>query len=134
MNENEQWLYVISELSNELFIVDMNRKEIVQTLSIIEKDCESVGAAIRLSRDGKHLYTTTRGQNLLKHFVYQENWKEVQRIHLDGDGPRDFNLFENFILVGYQNSPYVEKIYLDEKQRIYNKKERISYYKIVCIK
>ncbi|MGN1344251.1 MAG: beta-propeller fold lactonase family protein [Traorella sp.] len=133
VTHDEKVMYVLSELSNELFVVDMNQRQIKQTLSIKLNQDETIGAAIALSHNEKHLYTTTRGQDLLKHFMIEDKVREVQCIHLEGSFPRDFCLLEDCILVGYQNSHFVEKIYLD-KGMITNKKERIAYDKIVCIK
>lgn len=132
-NVEKNELYVVSELNNQLFIVDMKKKYFKQILSIQESDLETTGAALRISQDQKHLYTSTRGQNLIKHFAYEDEWKEVQCIHLNGNHPRDFNLFDHFLVVGYQNSNFVEKYELVDHW-IGKRIGFVEYEKIVCVK
>lgn len=131
--KDEKTLMVLSELSNELFIMN-DQGKIEKTFSIKENEMTTTGAAIRLSADEKHLYTSTRGQDLLKHFVYEKEWKEAQCIHLNGSQPRDFQLFDNFLIIGYQGSCLVEKLQLDQRQYIGEVIQSVAYDKIVCIK
>lgn len=132
--KDETKMYVLSELSNELYIIDLKQRKIIQTLSIKENEDETIGAAIRLSEDEKHLYTTTRGQDVLKHFVLEDEWKEVQCIHLHGQFPRDFQLKGKEMIVGYQKSCLVEKLSMDEHGFIQETKAQVFYDKIVCVK
>lgn len=132
--QDEKELMVISELSNELFIIDAHTHSIIKSFSIKENDEPTAGAAIRLSRDERHLYTSTRGQDILKHFVFEDEWKEAQSVQLNGKLPRDFNLFDDFLVVGYQGSCLVEKIKLDENGYLTDQIEAIAYDKIVCVK
>ncbi len=131
--QDEKQLMVITELSNQLFILD-SKGNVEEVFSIKEKeDVVTTGAAIRLSADEKHLYTSTRGQDILKHFVYDERWQEVQCIHLKGSLPRDFQLFEDALVVGYQGSCLVEKMQLDHDY-VGDVIQSANYDKIVCIK
>ncbi len=132
--QDEKTLYVLSELSNELFVIDMDQKKIIQTLSIKEDETLTTGAAIRLSKDGKHLYTSTRGQNLIKHFVIENNVKEVQCVHLKGEAPRDFNLKDNALIVGYQNTNLIEKYELNDQGNLTKVINKAYFDKIVCVK
>ena len=132
--QDEKTLMIISELSNELFFVDRPSHLITQCFSIKENDVPTTGAALRLSCDEKHVYTSTRGQDILKHFVFDNTWKESQSIHLNGKLPRDFALYEQFIVIGYQGSNLVEKIKLDENRNLTDQIEAVHYDKIVCIK
>lgn len=130
--DEKTWM-IITELSNELLIMDSS-KVIIKKFSIKETDETTTGAAIRLSKDEKHLYTSTRGQDILKHFFFDKEWKEVQSVHLNGKHPRDFNLIDNSIVIGYQNSDRIEKILLDEKGNLSDQIIYSYYDKIVCIK
>lgn len=134
INSDEKRMFVVSELSNELFVVDLTKMDIIQTLSILENGQSTTGAAIRLSKDEKHLYTSTRGQNLIKHFIYEQEWKEQQCFHLNGELPRDFMLTDDSIIVGYQGTNLVEKIQLDNNKNLDKVINQINYDKIVCVK
>lgn len=131
---DEKTMFVISELSNELFVVDMNEMKIKQVLSIKQNDEPTTGAAIRLSKDEKHIYTSTRGQDLIKHFIKKDQWEEVQCFQLNGNLPRDFDVNYECVVVGYQGSNLVEKIYLDEEKNLTNHIEQVYYDKIVCVR
>lgn len=130
--KDESEIYVLSELSNELFI--LKNHKIVQFLSIKQNDIPTSGAAIRLSEDEKHLYTSTRGQNLIKHFIREDIWKEAQCYPLTGIHPRDFNLKSDSVIVGYQGTDLVEIITLDEEKNLKETIHRAKYDKIVCVK
>lgn len=133
-SKDEKEMMVVSELSNQLFIVDLDQGKIIQTLSIINGDEPSTGAAIRLSWDELHLYTSTRGQNIIKHFKKDDEWKEVQSYPLNGNLPRDFELQEDKIIVGYQGTNLVEVIQLDSQMNLVETIKEMNYDKIVCIK
>ncbi len=65
-------------------------------------------AAIRVSKDGRFVYVSNRGNNSIAVFSSDEkgNLSLVQRISTEGDFPRDFNLSddESFVIALNQNS------------------------------
>lgn len=115
-------LYVVSELSNELFIFNVNKNQfkLEQTLSVLpeashlasadgvsKKERESVkkaepaAAAIRLTSDEKFLYISIRGLDILAVINVQgEKAAVIQHSSCGGVHPRDFILSpdENFLL------------------------------------
>ena len=82
----------------------------VQTIKTIPDDwtAHNGAAAIRLSKDGKFIYTSNRGENTIAVFEVQPDFtvKHIQSISTEGDFPRDFNLSsdESFLLASNQNS------------------------------
>lgn len=69
------------------------------------------GAAIRISQDGRFLYTSTRYSNFLTVYAIddQGNLERIQTIDTVGQVPRDFIIdpSESFILVPHQDSDYI---------------------------
>ncbi|GAF35625.1 6-phosphogluconolactonase [Lentilactobacillus farraginis DSM 18382 = JCM 14108] len=65
-------------------------------------------AAIRVSKDGRFVYVSNRGNNTIAVFSSDEKGdvRLVQRISTEGDFPRDFNFSddESFVICVNQNS------------------------------
>jgi 6-phosphogluconolactonase len=81
---------------------------------------ENKGAAIKLSRDGKRLYITNRGENeALMLSVRGEKLRVRQRIPTEGDEPRDIGLLfgERFAIVTNQFSDSVSLYRLSRIRR-----------------
>lgn len=131
---DQEYLYCISELSNELFVVNGN--DIIQQISILPENGESTGAAIRLSKDCKHLYTSTRGMDLITHFEKNNHLFEVKQYYkCEGKVPRDFNFTEDeeYMIIAYQEG-HVECVKLDEQANLSEVCDCVDLKKIVCIK
>ena len=104
----------MGELSSKLEVLKYNSKDAsfkhLQTLKTIPEDwtAHNGAAAIRISNDGKFVYTSNRGENTIAVFEVQPDFtvKHIQSISTEGDFPRDFNLNqdENYLLASNQNS------------------------------
>ena len=111
---NGNYAYLLGELSSKLEVLKYNSKDAsfkhLQTLKTIPEDwtAHNGAAAIRLSNDGKFVYTSNRGKNTIAVFEVQPDFtvKHIQSISTEGDFPRDFNLNqdENYLLASNQNS------------------------------
>ena len=133
-NHDQSLLYVISELSKELFVYDMNQNTFIQQISLLENDQEGSGAAIRLSSDGKHLYTSVRYADILTHFEWgEQGWQPKQYYHCRKT-PRDFILSEDTLIAAYQDENFVEKLSLDENKNVDQVLCTLPLEKIVCVK
>ena len=109
-----KYLYVINELNSTITVLgrkaDYSYTEL-ETLSTLASDFdgESFCADIHLSKDGKYLYGSNRGENTIVIFkVDQANGKleVIGRESVQGDWPRNFGLDPtgNFLLVANQRS------------------------------
>lgn len=112
-NPNGIFFYVLHELDASLSVYSFykGRAELIQQTSIAarEEDCVNGAADIHLSRDGKFLYATNRGNvNTITVFKTHANGKinYVQQIGTAGEVPRNFAIGpkDNFVLVAHQNS------------------------------
>lgn len=111
---NGKYAYLLGELSSKLEVLKYNAADgtfsHVQTIKTIPDDwtAHNGAAAIRLSKDGKFIYTSNRGENTIAVFEVQPDFtvKHIQSISTEGDFPRDFNLSsdESFLLASNQNS------------------------------
>lgn len=130
---DETRLFVLSELSNQVFVVDLKEKQIIESTTITEYN-QTTGAAIRLSKDEKHLYVSTRGADIIVHYLWDKHLMHQQTYKCSGSHPRDFLLLDDAILVGYQLTSRVEKIKLDHAKNLQEITHVLDLDKIVCVK
>lgn len=106
-------LFLITEISCKLYELELknNKLEILQEISILPKEHvktkNDTGAAIKISNDGKFIYTSIRGHNSISVFKYENSRLElVQNILSYGNTPRDLEIdkTENYLLVANQDS------------------------------
>lgn len=93
-------VYVLGQLSNELFVLEDHgtRFESLQVVSTLEnQEKSSDGAAVRISKDGKFIYASNRGEDTLVVFKTDQMGTLTfqQRISTFGEHPRDFSLSED---------------------------------------
>lgn len=136
LSKDETWLYVVSELSCECFVVNMIEKRIIQQVSILDTaGNDATGAAIKLSKDENHLYVSSRYDDTITHFAVADHQiKAVQYYKTQGKVPRDFELRDDEIMIGYQDSDFVEIIKFDERKNLTNENIRYPLGKVVCVK
>ena len=90
-------LYVFAELNNTVTVVHddgekLHRKQVLSSLP--KQNIESAGAAIRITKDGRHLYVSNRGHDSITLFTIDEQGylTYTQNIATHGEHPRDFAL------------------------------------------
>lgn len=134
-------VYVLSELTYEIFTVEYEDEfEIINRMSAnptLDKKNQH-GAAIRISKDGKNLYTSNRFDNSISVFKIDQygSLTLIQHVSTHGEHPRDFDLSpkQTHLLVAnmnsetctlYQRDTYSGKLTLQQKG--------IFAYEPVCV-
>lgn len=95
------YAYVFTELFVEVYVLTYHKKDgfkiIQKEYSLPEelrdkKTIDNTGAAIRITREGKYLYTSVRGEDVITVFDVQENGHIERRcsVACEGKHPRDF--------------------------------------------
>lgn len=107
-------MYIVGELSSQVNVARINEDtwtfENLGTYKTIPDNFEghNCAAAIRLSKDGKFLYISNRGDDSLVVFKVLNNGKleKIQRISVFGSFPRDFNWDESqeYLVAANQNT------------------------------
>ncbi|MCM0598848.1 lactonase family protein [Periweissella fabalis] len=116
--------YLLGELSSKLSVLTYNQADgsfkVEQTVSTLPSDWTEFNgaAAIRVSKDGKFIYTSNRGHNSIAVFAITENGNHVeliQTISTEGEFPRDFDLnsTEEFVVVANQDTDNVSLLSRD---------------------
>jgi 6-phosphogluconolactonase len=123
-NDSGEFMYLIHELTGEVGVYGEGDKgyEHLANYPLYEDgfDGEQGGAEIRLSKDGKFLYASNRGEvNQITVFGIQEDGKlsKVQRVSVEGENPRNFILSpdEDFLIVANQDSDKLVVFQRDKK-------------------
>ena len=107
-SKDQKYLYLASELSNELFKIDMDTYKVVSSIPVLENNETHVKgtAAIRMSDDEKYLYVSTRFKNVIS-VIDVERFELVEVKDCGGDHPRDFILVDDYLLCANMNSDSV---------------------------
>jgi 6-phosphogluconolactonase len=117
-------MYVICELNSTITVFDVNTDgglSEIQTLSTLGEGFQgkSFCADIHISKDGKYLYGSNRGENTIATFSIGPDGKlaNVGRTTCGGDWPRNFVIDPSgkFLLVGNERSGNISIFTIDEK-------------------
>lgn len=115
-SNNNHFYYVLSELTSEIFVFNYDSNsnlpfKNIQILSSLPKEYkgEKSGAAIRIHKNNKFLYTSDRGNNSLSLFYINSDNGTLEHINTFscmGDSPRDFQIDPtgSFLLCANENS------------------------------
>ena len=99
MDGTGETVYVLSELSSEVFVADLcgEEPEIIQKISFIPESHNGAvgGAAIRMHPEGEFLYASNRGSETIAIFRIDKTSKKLSLVGFqstEGKTPRDFNI------------------------------------------
>jgi 6-phosphogluconolactonase len=98
---NCNYAYVLTELSSEVYVLKYDKdsvfKIIQRTSTLMNSTSESYAGAIRISKDGKFLYTSNRGDDSIAIFIINEDGTVSLNatVNTHGKHPRDFILCNN---------------------------------------
>ena len=98
---DKRYIYAVNELgpSISVFAYKNGKAKLVNTFTIPCANPSASGAAIRISRDGMHLYVSVREENALYlYFVNGEILSFLRKRSCGGDSPRDFNLCGEYLV------------------------------------
>jgi 6-phosphogluconolactonase len=107
-DQAHRFLYVLSELSNELFKIDMSDLQIKAQIPVLKDGVthKEGSAAIRMSQDGRFIYASTRYEDVLS-IIDAGNMELLQVTDCGGSHPRDFVLEGDYLLCANRFSDQV---------------------------
>lgn len=106
-------VYVACELSSKVLVMEYDAETagltLVDEVEAAKDEQKNTTAAIRISKDGKFLYVSTRGADTIATFSIDKNGdrlKKLNTVSTNGNGPRDFELdpSEKYLLAANQDS------------------------------
>ena len=99
-SDDEKYLYVVGELSNLLYVVDMHAKKVINTVELLENGLSYVQDTATIRKKDDYLYVSTRTQDVIT--VLHVSGRDVKRIQVTscaGKQPRDFVIVDDDIIV-----------------------------------
>lgn len=100
-SQDGRFLYLVSELSNEIFVISTADWEILSSMPVLKDGGTHVRgtAAIRLSENGRHVYVSTRGKDVISVLSADgEVLRPEAEFACGGSHPRDFALCGRWLL------------------------------------
>ncbi len=138
-----RFLYVINELNSTITVlsrIDDGSYDPIETQSTLDKNFkgESYCADIHLSKDGKFLYGSNRGENTIVIFkIDSETGKLtlIGRESVQGDWPRNFSIdpTDKFLLVANQKSNNISVFKRDQEKGTLEYLHEIELPSPVCL-
>jgi len=115
LSQNEQTMYVISEYSNKIFIInnDNGKMTLIDSVSTLPENFheESYCSTLCMTADGKYIYAANRGANTIAVFnVFKDGAiNKIGDCPCFGDFPRDISLVNNegYLAIANQGSDQV---------------------------
>lgn len=112
LSPNEDYLYVLNELSNTISAFQLNVKDRTASLqskvNMLPSDFKGVnhGGDIHLSKNGQYLYASNRGHNSIVSFKVDGGKLELKSHTKTGDIPRNFTFTKDgaYLFCANQNS------------------------------
>ena len=133
-SDDGEYLYCVNELSNDVSVLKWNMGKPVLNGSypaIPGYKGESTAAAIRIK--GKELYVSNRGADTISRFeIVGDQLRLLENTNCGGQGPRDFNIIDDFIICMNENSNTVTLLKLENGKPVLTG-ERIEIEKPLCV-
>lgn len=124
ISKKRKFIYVINELNSTISVLKQQKDGyiFVQNISTLGDGFEgkSFCADLHLSKDGRFLYGSNRGENSIAVFKIDKKSGELQKtqtISTNGDWPRNFTLSPdgNYLLTANQRSKNISVFSVDKK-------------------
>ncbi|CAJ1183970.1 hypothetical protein FD33_GL000710 [Companilactobacillus paralimentarius DSM 13238 = JCM 10415] len=142
-NPTKPYVYVACELSSKILVMEYNAETagltLVDEVEAAKDEQKNTTAAIRITKDGKFLYASTRGADTIALFGVNEKGDRLKKINTtssDGKGPRDFDLdpSEKYLIAANQDSDNITIFKRNMKKGILTSLENnISIPECVCV-
>ena len=130
-SHDHRHLYVVSELSNELYRIRVRDWKILDTLRLSSRK-EASSAAIRIHPVRDLLYVSVRGINRIL-VIGSTEMKILQDMDCGGDHPRDILVNENYCLTANRFSNQVRINRLEPDGKIGETLDQIDIPEPVCL-
>lgn len=135
-SKDGKYLYLVSELSNELFVIETDEWNIIHQIPVLMSKEIHVRdtAAIRLSDDEKFIYVSTRTKDVISVIELEDHKPTViQTVSCGGKHPRDFVLFGQYLLCANKNTNEVVSFKINDDGTLGKIVDRIEVPEVVAL-
>ncbi|KAI8075429.1 Lactonase, 7-bladed beta-propeller-domain-containing protein [Gilbertella persicaria] len=141
---HNHFCYVVTELSNDIFMLEFNFQEgkfnLIQQIHALPEDFtgSNTAAEIDITPNGKFMYASMRGYDAITIFEIDEWSGKLSLVGYQPTGgkyPRHFTLDPtgNFLLVGNKDSNNVVVFKIDQKTGALAEVSKVSHVQPTCI-
>ena len=130
-------LYLVSELSSELFVLEVGSWKTVYRMSVLPNGVTQRDgtAAIRLNAAGDRLYITTRGLDIISVIALDgATPRLIQTAPCGGQHPRDMILLDNHILIANRFSNSVAAFEIRKDGTVGEQTGEAAVPGVVCLR
>ncbi len=115
VTEDGKYLYLASELSNELFEIETAGWTVCRRISVLPegRTHEKDTAAIRFSEDEKYIYVSTRTRDIIS-VIERAGMKLIQTVSCGGEHPRDILRVGDHLLAANRFTDDVVSFHLEK--------------------
>lgn len=135
-SKDGKYLYLVSELSNELFVIETDEWNIIHQIPVLMSKEIHVRdtAAIRLSDDEKFIYVSTRTKDVISVIELEDHKPTViQTVSCGGKHPRDFVLLGQYLLCANKNTNEVISFKINDDGTLGKIVDRIEVPEVVAL-
>lgn len=135
-SKDGKYLYLVSELSNELFEIETDEWNIIHQIPVLMSKEIHVRdtAAIRLSDDEKFIYVSTRTKDVISVIELEDHKPTViQTVSCGGKHPRDFVLLGQYLLCANKNTNEVVSFKINDDGTLGKIVDRIEVPEVVAL-
>lgn len=135
-SKDGKYLYLVSELSNELFVIETDEWNIIHQIPVLMSKEIHVRdtAAIRLSDDEKFIYVSTRTKDVISVIELEDHKPTViQTVSCGGKHPRDFVLLGQYLLCANKNTNEVVSFKINDDGTLGKIVDRIEVPEVVAL-
>ena len=135
-SKDGKYLYLVSELSNELFVIETNEWNIIHQIPVLMSKEIHVRdtAVIRLSDDEKFIYVSTRTKDVISVIELEDHKPTViQTVSCGGKHPRDFVLLGQYLLCANKNTNEVVSFKINDDGTLGKIVDRIEVPEVVAL-
>ena len=136
ITKDGKYLYLASELSNELFVISTDDWQILTSVSVLP-DGEKYrrdGAAIRMNEAEDRVYISTRTMDIISVVKMEDHQPElIQTVSCGGRHPRDFILLDGYLLSANRFSNDIVSFRLNEDGTVGEETSRITVPEAVSL-
>lgn len=135
-SKDGKYLYLVSELSNELFVIETDEWNIIHQIPVLMSKEIHVRdtAAIRLSDDEKFIYVSTRTKDVISVIELEDHKPTViQTVSCGGKHPRDFVLLGQYLLCANKNTNEVVSFKINDDGTLGKIVDKIEVPEVVAL-
>lgn len=119
VSDDQKWIYVIGELSNHLYAIDVDHHQVVNSIPVLKdgKDFVEGGGAIRKLDD--YVYVSTRGEDVISVIQVDRSHMELVDVKsTKGKHPRDFVIYDHHLIVANKDTDDIYCMEINEDHTI----------------